>query len=183
MRKSNKEAALTREAIVAAAADHIRRSGIVETSVADVMAAAGLTHGGFYRHFRNKEQLVAEALAAAGDEVVAVIGRNMAKGGLSAAIDVYMSTAHRDAKIPTCPFAALGSEMARSGDETRTAATKVVEKLLAELGEGALDAGAARRDAIVALSTMIGAMILARIVTSDALSAEILESARDRLRR
>jgi Bacterial regulatory proteins, tetR family len=58
MRKSNKEAALTRKAIVAAAADHIRGAGIVEASVANVMTAAGLTHGGFYRHFRNKEQLV-----------------------------------------------------------------------------------------------------------------------------
>ena len=66
MRKSNKEAAQTREAIVAAAADHIRRTGIAEAGLADVMAVAGLTHGGFYRHFRNKEQLVAEALSAAG---------------------------------------------------------------------------------------------------------------------
>ena len=57
MRKSNKEAAQTREAIVAAAADHIRRTGIAEASLADVMAAAGLTHGGFYRHFRNKEHV------------------------------------------------------------------------------------------------------------------------------
>src|SRR5258705_10097296 len=64
VRKSNKEAAQTREAIVAAAADHIKRTGIGEASLADVMAAAGLTHGGFYRHFRNKEQLVAEALSA-----------------------------------------------------------------------------------------------------------------------
>jgi len=49
---------------LAAAADHIRRTGIVETSLADVMASAGLTHGGFYKHFRNKEHLVAEALSA-----------------------------------------------------------------------------------------------------------------------
>jgi TetR/AcrR family transcriptional regulator, transcriptional repressor for nem operon len=182
VRKSNKEAALTREAIVTAAADRIRQTGIFETSVADVMAAAGLTHGGFYKHFRNKEQLVAEAVAAAGDDVISVIGQSMAKGGLNAAIDVYLSTAHRDAKIPTCPFAALGSEMARSSDEARTAATEVVEELLAVLGEGVPEAGVARRGAIVALSTLIGAMTLARIVTSDALSAEILESARGHLR-
>ena len=181
MRKSNKEAALTREAIVAAAADHIRRTGIVETSLADVMAAAGLTHGGFYKHFRNKEHLVAEALSAAGDKVIAVIGRNMAKGGLNAAVDGYLSTAHRDATTPICPFAALGSEMARSGDETRTAATEVLENLLVVLGERAPETGAARRSAIVALSTLIGAMTLARIATSSALSAEILESARDHL--
>jgi TetR/AcrR family transcriptional repressor of nem operon len=182
VRKSKKEAALTRETIVSAAADHIRRTGIVETSLADVMAAAGLTHGGFYKHFRNKDHLVAEALSAAGDEVVAVIGANMVKGGLNAAVDGYLSTTHRDATIPTCPFAALGSEMARCGDETRTAATAVVEKLLAVLDEGAPMGGAARGNAILALSTLIGAMTLARIVTSNALSAEILKSARDHLR-
>ena len=59
MRKSNKEAAETRRAIVAAAADHIRRTGIAEASLSDVMAAAGLTHGGFSKHFRNMEQLIA----------------------------------------------------------------------------------------------------------------------------
>src|SRR6266849_7256901 len=87
VRKSNKEAAQTREAIVAAAADHIKRTGIAEASLADVMAAAGLTHGGFYRHFHNKEHLVAEALSAAGDKTIAVVGRNMGKGGVNALID------------------------------------------------------------------------------------------------
>jgi TetR/AcrR family transcriptional repressor of nem operon len=72
--------------------------------------------------------------------------------------------------------------MARSGDETRTAATKVVEKLLVVLGEGAPETSVARRNAIVALSNLIGAMTLARIVTSNALLTEILESARDHLR-
>jgi len=71
--------------------------------------------------------------------------------------------------------------MARSGDETKTAATEVVEKLLAMLGDGAPEAGAARSNAVVALSTLIGAMTLARIVTSNALSTEILESARNHL--
>ena len=115
MRKSNKEAAQTREAIVAAAADHIRRTGIAEASLADVMAAAGLTHGGFYRHFRNKEHLVAEAFSAAGDKTVATISRTMSKGGVNAAVDSYLSTSHRDAPTPICPLAALGSEVARSG--------------------------------------------------------------------
>ncbi|MEP9380716.1 TetR family transcriptional regulator, partial [Aquabacter sp. CN5-332] len=67
MRKSNKEAAETRRAIVTTAADHIRRTGIAEASLSDIMAGAGLTHGGFYKHFRNREQLIAEALVAAGE--------------------------------------------------------------------------------------------------------------------
>lgn len=183
MRKSNKEAAETREAIVAAAADHIRRTGIAEASLADVMATAGLTHGGFYRHFRNKEQLVAEAVSAAGDKTVAAIGRNMARGGLNAAVDGYLSIAHRDALTPICPFAAFGSEMARSGNETKSAATEVLEKLFATLAGDAPDREQARGDAIVALSTMIGAMTLARVASGSALSAEILDRAKDYLHR
>ena len=183
MRKSNLAAAQTREAIVAGAADLIRRTGIAEASLADMMAAAGLTHGGFYRHFRNKEHLVSEALTAAGEKAVATIGRQMAKGGLSVAIDGYLSTSHRDSRTPTCPFAALGSEIARSGKATKTAATEVLEKLFVTLAADAPDRDEARGDAIVALSTMIGAMTLARIVADGDLSSEILDRAKDHLHR
>jgi TetR/AcrR family transcriptional repressor of nem operon len=117
VRKSKKEAAQTREAIVAAAADHIRRTGIAEASLADVMAAAGLTHGG---------------------------------------------------------FAALGSEMAKA------AATAVLESLFAMLAEGA-SGPEARGQAIITLSTMIGAMTLARITSDTPLSEEILNRAKDHL--
>jgi TetR/AcrR family transcriptional regulator, transcriptional repressor for nem operon len=183
LRKSNKEAAQTREAIVAAAADHIRRTGIAQASLADVMAAAGLTHGGFYRHFRNKEHLVADAFAAAGNQVLAAIGRNMAKGGLHAAINGYLSTSHRDSPTPNCPFAAVGSEVARCGKETKAAATGVLERLFVTLAGDGPDRDRARGDAIVALSTMIGAMTLARVVSDSALSAEILACARKHLHR
>jgi TetR/AcrR family transcriptional repressor of nem operon len=180
VRKSNKEAAQTREAIVAAAADHIRRTGIAEASLADVMAAAGLTHGGFYRHFRNKEHLVAEALSAAGDKTISTISRNMDKGGVNAAVDSYLSKSHRDSPNPICPFAALGSEMARSSSETKAAATAVLERLFAILTEGA-SGPEARGQAIITLSTMIGAMTLARITSDTPLSEEILDQAKDHL--
>jgi TetR/AcrR family transcriptional repressor of nem operon len=183
LRKSNKEAAQTREAIVAAAADHIRRTGIAGASLADVMAAAGLTHGGFYRHFRNKEHLVAEAFGAAGDKIVATISRKVAKSGRNAAVDTYLSASHRDSPTPICPFAALGSEMARSGDQAKIAATELLERLFIALASDAPDPKQARGDAIVALSTMVGAMTLARAVSDSALSAEILARARERLRR
>lgn len=181
LRKSNKEAAQTREAIVAAAADHIRRTGIAEASLADMMAAAGLTHGGFYRHFRNKEQLVAEALSAAGANSIAKIDRNLSKGGINAAVEAYLSTPRRDSPTPICPFAALGSDIARSGNETKSAATDVLEKLFATLAES--EVGADRRgDAIAKFSTMVGAMVLARIASGTPLSREILEHAKNHLR-
>lgn len=183
MRKSKLAAAQTREAIVAAAADLIRRTGIAETSLADIMAAADLTHGGFYRHFRNKEHLVSEAISAAGDRTIASVGRNMAKGGLNATVDGYLSKSHRDSPTPTCPFAALGSEMARSGKETRAAATEVLEKFLVTLAGDAANRGQARNDAIVTFCTMMGAMTLARVVADNDLSSEILDRAKDHLRR
>ena len=183
MRKSKLEAVRTRDAIVTATADLIRRTGIAEASLADMMAAAGLTHGGFYRHFRNKEHLVSEALHTAGEKAIATIGRNMAKGGLNAAVDAYLSTAHRDSPTPKCPFAALGSEMARSGRETKAVATEVLEKLLAMLATDTQDREEARANAIVALSTMIGAMTLARVVVDGDLSTEILDRAKDHLHR
>ena len=183
MRKSNVEAARTREAIVAGAADLIRRTGIAEASLADMMAAAGLTHGGFYRHFRNKEHLVSEAMSAAGEKAIAAIGRSMTKGGLNGAIDSYLSKSHRDSATPICPFAALGSEIARSGRATKTAATEVLEKLFVTLAADAPDRDEARADAIVALSTMIGAMTLARVAADSDLSSEILGRAKDRLHR
>jgi TetR/AcrR family transcriptional regulator, transcriptional repressor for nem operon len=181
LRKSKLEAAQTRETIVTAAADLIRRTGIAAASLADMMAAAGPTHGGFYRHFRNKEHLVSEALSAAGAKVIATVGRNLAKGGFGAVVDGYLSTSHRDSRTPVCPFAALGSEMARSGTETKAAVTEVLEKLFATLAGDTQDRGEARGGAIVALSTMIGAMTLARVVADRDLSSEILDRAKDHL--
>jgi TetR/AcrR family transcriptional repressor of nem operon len=182
LRKSNKEAAETRQAIVATAADYIRRAGLAEASLANVMEAAGLTHGGFYRHFRNKEQLVAEAFASAGDKVAAAIGRGIAEGGVNAAVAAYLSIVHRDASTPMCPFAALGSEVARSGDEPRAAATAALEKLFATLASGDVSSKA-RGDAIVTFSAMIGALTLARITSENPLSKEILERVKSHLHR
>jgi TetR/AcrR family transcriptional regulator, transcriptional repressor for nem operon len=185
LRKSKLEAAQTREAVVDSAAELIRRAGIAEASVADVMASAGLTHGGFYRHFRSKEHLVSEALCAAGEKTITTIGRLMTKGGFNAAVDGYLSKSHRDSGMPICPFVACGSEIARSGKEAKTAATEVLERLFATLcGDSADPVQAeARADAIIALSTMLGAMTLARAVADSGLSSEILDCAKKHLHR
>jgi TetR/AcrR family transcriptional regulator, transcriptional repressor for nem operon len=185
LRKSKLEAAQTRDTIVASAAELIKRTGIAEASVADVMAAAGLTHGGFYRHFRNKEHLVSEALSEAGEKTITAIGQLMAKGGFNAAVDGYLSKSHRDASTPVCPFAACGSEIARSGKAAKTAATEVLDRLFATLSGRTPDHmdEEARADAIVALSTMIGAMTLARVVADSDLSSEILDFAKRHLHR
>lgn len=167
---------------MAAAADHIRRTGITGASLADIMAAAGLTHGGFYRHFRNKEQLVAEAILAAGAHSNATIARNMAKGGFNAVVDAYLSKAHRDAQTPNCPFAAFSSDAARPGSQIKAAAAEVLEGLIGTLVGGQAETED-RGGAIAAYSTMIGAMLLARLTSGSPLSDEILEAAKDHLHR
>ena len=182
MRKSIKEAAQTRRSIVETAADHLRRTGIAEASLADIMAAAGLTHGGFYRHFRSKEHLVAEALTAASEKTLIALKKRVAAGGVNAAADAYLSPEQRDSATPICPFVAFGSELRHAGDETKAAAANALEALFTTLAEGRTTANA-RRNAIVSLATMVGAMTLARAVADEAIADEILDSARRALHR
>ena len=174
LRKSREEAAQTRKRIVTAAAGEFRKHGIVATGLNDLMKAAGLTHGGFYKHFESKDQLVAEACAEA---VEALIERVSAAGSGAAA--TYLSTRHRDNPADGCPLSAIGSELGRSDEKTRAVATdgflKLVEIMAGQFGK--IPPGAARRRALVAVSTMIGALTMSRIVTDPELSAEILKEA------
>src|SRR5277367_6675075 len=114
MRKSREEAAQTRKRIVTAASSEFRKNGIVATGLNDLMKAAGLTHGGFYKHFESKDQLVAEACALAVD---ALIERLTAAGRSAAAM--YLSMEHKDNPAEGCPISAIGSELGRSDEKTR----------------------------------------------------------------
>src|SRR5260370_26427613 len=182
MRKSKQETAKTRERIVRAAAGEFREHGIVATGLADLMAAAGLTHGGFYRHFDSKDQLVAEACALAVAECVAATGSTKnGRKGLEAAVSAYLSPQHRDNCRDGCPIAALGSELARADEETRAKATEGFMKLVSFLAYRFEEAkmSDARKRAVVAATTMIGALTISRVVTDRALSNAILRNAED----
>jgi TetR/AcrR family transcriptional regulator, transcriptional repressor for nem operon len=182
MKKSKIETAETRRRIVKAAAAEFRRNGIHATGLCELMAAAGLTHGGFYRHFDSKDQLIAEACAVGMEaelgEAAACPGPG--KGGLKEIAARYLSTAHRDNASQGCLLAGLGSELARSGDKTRATATAGIVKLadvIASDYRRTKPRGAKAR-ALVALSAMIGAITLSRIVTDPELSAAILDHTR-----
>ncbi len=174
VRKSREEAAQTRKRIVTAAAGEFRKYGIVASGLNDLMKAAGLTHGGFYKHFESKDQLVAEACAEA---VEALIERVSAAGSGAAA--TYLSTRHRDNPADGCPLSAIGSELGRSDEKTRAVATegflKLVNIMAGQLGNA--KPADARRKALVAVSTMIGALTMSRMVTDPDLSEEILKEA------
>jgi TetR/AcrR family transcriptional repressor of nem operon len=178
MRKSREEAALTRKRIVTAASKEFRKNGIVATGLNDLMKAAGLTHGGFYKHFESKDQLVSEACAEAVESLIEKI-TTAASGGPGSASAAYLSADHRDNPFEGCPLAAIGSELARSDDKTRDVATDGFLKLvdIMESQFGKIPRDIARQRALVAVSTMIGALTLSRIVTDPELSAEILKAA------
>jgi TetR/AcrR family transcriptional regulator, transcriptional repressor for nem operon len=178
MRKSRDEAAQTRQRIVTAAAGEFRKNGILATGLADLMKAAGLTHGGFYKHFESKDHLVKEAcIEAVQTAIFERLAAAVSEGSGAAA--AYLSTDHRDNPATGCPLSAIGSELARSHEKTRAAVTdgflRLVEIMAGQFGKMPPDV--ARQRALVAVSTMIGALTMSRIVTDPELSAEILKEA------
>jgi TetR/AcrR family transcriptional regulator, transcriptional repressor for nem operon len=187
MRKSKLEAAETRRRIVKSAAAEFRRKGIRSAGLSDVMATAGLTHCGFYRHFASKDELVAEACAAAlqslDQTAQASACRGAGKKGLEAILTSYLSTDHRDNVADGCVLAGLGSELARSDDKTRAMATAGFLKLVNMLAKQyrQTKAESAKTRALVAASAMMGAITMSRIVTDPRLSASILRSTKKRL--
>jgi TetR/AcrR family transcriptional repressor of nem operon len=173
MRKSREEAAESRKRIVEAAACEFREKGIVATGLADLMKAAGMTHGGFYKHFESKDHLIAEACAVAVQEVMK---RMEAQPTINAAVAGYLSIRHRDNPGSGCPLATIGCELARTDETTREVATAAFERLV-DLLAGNSNEKNARRRALVAASTMIGAVTMSRVVNDAKLSAEILQEA------
>jgi TetR/AcrR family transcriptional repressor of nem operon len=189
MRKSNQEAARTRARIVAAAAAKFREDGIVATGLNGLMGSAGLTHGGFYKHFASKDRLVAEAcrfaMQTALKATVSRVRSAPPQERLSAFISAYLSPEHRDNPDAGCSFAALGAEISRMGDEVRSVATEGFNEMAGALAD--LDprfrgaAGEARARVIAA--TMVGALVCARAVGDPILSNAILDETRSSLLR
>jgi TetR/AcrR family transcriptional repressor of nem operon len=164
-----------------------RQNGICETGLADLMESAGLTHGGFYRHFESKDQLISEASADAFAANAAEMeaAASTAKGGkaLEAIANAYLSPEHRKDRARGCPLAALGSELARSEKSTRSAATEGILEMIAIVAERMKDPNTdrAKKSASVFVATMLGALTISRIVADSKVSNEILAAARAKL--
>jgi len=164
-----------------------RQNGICETGLADLMESAGLTHGGFYRHFDSKDQLISEVSADAFATNVSKMeaAASTAKGrkALEAIANRYLSPEHRKDRAHGCPLAALGSELARSEKSTRSAATEGILKMIATVAEGmkSPNTDRAKKSASVFVATMLGALTISRIVADPKVSNEILAAARAKL--
>jgi TetR/AcrR family transcriptional repressor of nem operon len=186
MRYSAEHKRRTRRRIVERAAAALRRRGL-GVGVADLMREAGLTHGGFYAHFRSKDALLAEAVDVASEQSVRnlrkVIKRAGSRPALAAIGDAYLTAAHRDRPDRGCALAAVGTELARESPAARRALAAQVASLLSLLAECAPDQRAVtrRRRAMTTLSCLVGALILSRIVVDRQTSADILSAARRHL--
>ncbi|HEX4139644.1 MAG TPA: TetR/AcrR family transcriptional regulator [Candidatus Methylacidiphilales bacterium] len=172
--KGHKEA--TRQRIVEVAAAEFRRNGIEGIGVADLMAKAGLTHGGFYSHFKSKEELVRAAMEEAAGK--SRMRRIAAEGGtLEDIVRSYLRPDHRDQPERGCAIAALVAEIGRHSQATRKEFTAGIERLLgvieSRLPEGTRDR---RETAIGVFSLIMGALQLARTVNDKKLSDQIIEA-------
>ena len=171
MRVSREQVAANKRLILEAAGRLFREHGFESVTVADVMKAAGLTHGGFYGYFASKDELIAAALA----DVLS--HRPEPSGDMAAYAAGYLSTTHRDNRANGCPTAALASETIRLVGDPRTEMTIGIKKQLARLSRIAPGETTAeqRQAAIGNWAAMVGAMIMARVSDDPVLSSEMLD--------
>lgn len=186
MGHSQADKAKSHDRIVHIAAARFREAGIEGVGVADLMSDAGLTHGGFYRHFASREELVAEAVECALNESAQAVeaAANVKSARLAALVDAYLSTIHRDLLATSCAVATMAADIARSNNRARSAYTRQVGAYL-ELFAELITTGkprSKRKQAIAALSMLVGAVSMARAVNDERLSQEILKSAADELK-
>ena len=173
----------THERIVAVAARAIRRSGYDVTGVADIMKEAGLTHGAFYSHFASREAMLAEAAGKACAEsssaVADVVASVPPSQALEALLRAYLSKEHLAQIEAGCPLAALGSETSRQAADVRRVTTRHLKEMVDLAARQSPDWGkpAAHARALATISTMVGALMLARAVDDPALSDSLREAA------
>lgn len=174
----------THKRVVEAAARRFRKDGIESTGVVDLMADAGLTHGGFYAHFPSKETLVKEALVAASVKSRMHLQRRVdearaaGRDPLEAIVQNYLTTVHRDRPDRGCSVAALGSEIARHPRKTREAFTEGLEKTLGIIAGALPDHVTTNRNerAYAIFSTLIGSLQLSRAISDSTLSQAVIDA-------
>jgi TetR/AcrR family transcriptional repressor of nem operon len=185
MRYSKEHKLETHARIVKKASVRLREKGAHGIGVADLMKDAGLTHGGFYAHFDSREALVIEAFSHAMDRSTdrwrQLAGQAAPDQRLSTIVEAYLSPQHRDNPGHGCAVPALGAEISREGPKTRKAFAAKLEQMIEMMSEqfAGTSGKAARRQAMAALATMMGTLVLARVAGSGEFSEELLAAGRD----
>jgi TetR/AcrR family transcriptional regulator, transcriptional repressor for nem operon len=189
LRLTREQAEQNRRLIVETASRMFRLQGMENVAVADVMKEAGFTHGGFYNHFKSKDELATEAVASAFDLAAKKLSKDVASGNdlqkaLNAFLADYLSPAHRDTSTGGCPATAFPVDAARSGKDVQAAFADGIESYL-EIFAGRMDGDKreARQRAVSLLSGIVGAVLLSRAVkkSQPKLSDELLGSARKQI--
>tara|TARA_R110002094_G_scaffold39843_2_gene52431 strand:+ start:282 stop:854 length:573 start_codon:yes stop_codon:yes gene_type:complete len=176
-----------RQAVVEAAGRSFREHGVRGVAVADLMQAVGLTHGGFYKKFGSRDDLVREAMARALTTSRQRLTNRVARATsdpFAVLVASYLSRGHRQNLAEGCAFAALSPEVSRSDDEAlKEIFSDELERYL-ELVEGVMTAEPdqeTRNRAIAAFSAMVGGLILSRVAQDPALAETILTATADEL--
>lgn len=183
MGHSQADKAQSRERILRRAADAVRDTGLESVSVGKLMRSVDLTHGGFYNHFASRSDLLAQALERALVEGAKAAMADAKPGdaprSYEARVRGYVSRTHRDARTSGCAIAALASDVARADDASRAVMSAHLDEFVAQLAQSlqSQDEG----DAMLAMSAMVGAVLLARVQTDPKKSDALLKSVRDRL--
>lgn len=178
-----------RENLLDAASKGFRRKGFEGVRVADLMQEVGLTHGGFYNYFKSKDELVASACDASlkrQSERVKGMKHQHAGAELIAYFERYLSQASRDTPESACLFPSLAADVSRQGDAVRTVFSEGLRDYLDAMGnltDKDRPQDGLPHNAVAVLSTLVGAMVLARAVNDRQLSDGILYAARQSLTR
>ena len=175
---------LSHERILNAAARSMRQNGYAGVGVAEVMKLAGMTHGGFYAHFKSRDALLVAALEHAGAESAVAMGRRIgcfrARGdsAVRALVMAYLDEQYLHALDRGCPVVALGSEMVRQQGELLDVSRQRIKGLI-QLVQSALPQNAPKERAFALTSSLVGAALLARALGDEA--EQFLQATRDAL--
>jgi len=163
-----------RSRIVEAASRALRARGFAGVSIPELMKEVGLTHGGFYSHFRSRDALVAEAVTAAGDETGQRVFQD-APGGLPGALRAYLSVEHAADPTGGCVVAALGTDAPHQRAPVRKAFARVARGLIQHVQRRLHPGDEAPSDEALRLAArMVGAVVLARLIQDEHLAKRLL---------
>jgi AcrR family transcriptional regulator len=177
MRYSQDHKAQTHQRIIKEASVRFRRDGIGATGLQPLMKSLGLTHGGFYSHFKSKDELVEKALQAAGDEVDDVCAELFAQERpLEAFINAYLSEWHQTSPHEGCPLPTMSSELGMRGQPSPTSDV-VLNARLRQI-QGTLEGENTEERSIFFMSALVGALLLSRSVENPELARQILDVTR-----
>lgn len=179
MRMSRDEKERSHQRIVASAAQLFRERGLEGASVGDVMAAAGMTHGGFYKHFESKDALAGKAMSLAFGEFTKPLENDAGPQAYATYRARYLSPEHVSHPGLGCPVAALGQDVGRGAAALKAEFSAGVGRIVAAIANRMKGSESARRKAAIRdFSMLVGAIVIAR-ASDEATAEQVLDACRD----